>query len=103
MSRWNKRVSLTLNNQDAARHPLDWVITGHIFLCHLIGCYIGIWFVTDVLANDGHVAEGIVFMKILLFIVIYICATMIAMVLTGFPAVADWVKKKERPCKIKLF
>lgn len=108
MSRsWNKRVSFTFNNQTNMYFNMDWLIVLHMFLCHLIATYGGLWFVVSVLSSDedAHVAEGMVFLKILMFLLIYWCCIFLAMMLTGFPAVADWVESKEKRkrCKVRLW
>lgn len=101
---WNKRISFTFNNQEGVRNIYDWLIVLHAFLCHLIGIYCASWFVIDVLSNDESVAEGMVFLKMMMFVLIYVCVTLLSILITGFPAVADWLesKQKEKSCKIKL-
>lgn len=101
---WNNRVSFTFNNQEGVRNMYDWVIVFHAFLCHLIACYAALWFVCDVLANDAPIAEGMIFLKMMMFVLIYVCVVLLSMLLTGFPAVANWIESKQKlkSCKIKL-
>lgn len=103
--KWNKRVSFTFNNQCNMQFNMDWLIVLHMFLCHLIATYGGLWFVINVLDNDEPIAEGMVLIKILMFLLIYVCCIFLAMLLTGFPAVADYIESKEKGkrCKVRLW
>lgn len=100
----NKRVSFTFNNQSGMQYYLDWVIVIHAFLCHLIAMYGASWFVISVLHNDELIGEGMVFLKMMMFLLIYVVCIFALILITGFPAVAEWIesKEKERECKIRL-
>lgn len=101
---WNKRISFTFNNQSNMQFNMDWLIVLHMFLCHLASVYLGLWFVINVLDNDDPITEGMVFFKILMFFLIYMLYILIAMLVTGFPAVADYIESKEKGkrCKVRL-
>lgn len=103
--RYNKRVSFTFNNQDNMQFNMDWLIVLHMFLCHLVATYGGLWFVINVMGSEASIHEGMVFLKILMFLLIYVCCIFLAMLLTGFPAVADWIESKEKGkrCKVRLW
>lgn len=86
-------------------YNIDWLIVLHMFLCHLVAAYGGLRFVINMLDNDEPIAEGMVFIKILMFFLIYVLCIFIAMLVTGFRAVANYIESKEKGkrCKVRLW
>lgn len=101
---YNKRVSLTLYNQSEFSDKYAFMVACIFFIIHLASIYASTEFVWNVLSNDNPIAEGMVIIKILMWIMIYVVVLMLGMLVTGFPAIADWAYKKSsnRQWKIRL-
>lgn len=101
---WNKRVSLTLNNRDSMSDKYAFMLVTIFFIIHLVSIYASTKFVWNVLSNDNPIAEGMVIIKILMWLMIYVMCILLGMLVTGFPAIADWADKKSnsRQWKIRL-
>lgn len=98
----NRKVSLTLNNQDGMATKYDWIVVVIFFVIHLNALYWATQFVWSALESENGCYEGVVILKTVMWLMIYACTILIGLLITGFPTIADWATKKDNNTRWRI-